>query len=219
MPSSTVLRMLNSLIEHGYAYQEEKSLRYGLSLRFAQIGNMMLEHFDIREIVHPVLVKLVQQSGETACLSVEQDMRVVYLDVVENPNGMMKIRQAVGKSALMHATGSGKLMLAQYSPEKLEKYVARRGLPSLTSYTITNLLTLEKALDSVRKQGFALDDQECEIGVRCFSMPLFGFQKKLIGTISVSGPIYRMSYEYIDEVRTMLQQAISSIDEKLQYKA
>lgn len=217
MPSSTVLRMLNSLIEHGYAYQEEKSPRYGLTLRFAQIGNRVLERFDIRNIVHPYLGKLVQKSGETACLAVEQDMHVVYLDVVENPNGVMKIRQAIGKSAPMHATGCGKLMLAQYSHEKLEKYVEQNGLPSFTSYTITSLPALEKALDSVRTQGFALDDQECEIGVRCVAMPLLGYQQKLLAAICLTGPIYRMSYQYIEEVREMLQEATTEINKQLQY--
>ena len=218
MPSSTVLRMITSLVEHGYAYQDERTLRYGLTLRFAQVGNMVLERFDIRDIVHPFLGKLAQESGETACIAVEQDMQAVYLDVVENPNSVIKIRQAIGKTAPMHATASGKLMLMQYSKEKLKKYVETRGLPVYTSYTISTLPALEKALDSVRIQGFALDDQECEVGVRCIAMPLYNFQKKVIATICLSGPIYRMSYQYIEEMLKLLQVVTGEINNKLLYK-
>ena len=188
MPSSTVLRMITSLLEHGYAYQDEHTLRYGLTLRFAQIGNMVLERFDIRDIVHPFLGRLAQESGETACMAVEQDMQAVYLDVVENPNSVIKIRQAIGKAAPMHAT-----------------------------YTISTLPALEKALDSVRIQGFALDDQECELGVRCVAMPLYNFQKKVVATICLSGPIYRMSYQYIEEMHKLLQVVTGEINNKLLY--
>lgn len=218
MPSSTVLRMLSSLLAYGYAYQEQSTLRYGLTLRFAQIGNMVLERFNIRDIVHPFLKKLAQESGETACLSIEQDMQVVYLDVVENPNSVIKIRQAVGKAAPMHATASGKLLLTQYSAEKLEKYVANQSLPAFTSYTISTRPALEQALNSVRSQGFALDDQECELGVRCVAMPLYNYQKRIIATICLTGPIYRMSYQYIEQLHRLLQKTTSEINETLLYK-
>lgn len=218
-PSSTVLRMLTSLMEHGYAYQDPRTLRYGLTLRFAQIGNMVLERFNIRDIVHPFLTTLVRESGETACLAIEQDMQAVYLDVVENMSSVIKIRQAIGKAAPMHATASGKLMLTQYSKENLELFAATRGLPAYTSYTITSLPALEKALDSVRIQGFALDDQECELGVRCLAMPLFDYQKKVLGTICITGPISRMSYQRIEELSALLKETTTVINQQLRYQA
>lgn len=217
MPSSTVLRMITSLMERGYAYQDSRTQRYSLTLRFAEIGNRILERFDIRSVVHPFLEKLVQQTGETACLAVEQDMQCIYLDVVHNPDSLINIRQAVGKAAPMHATGSGKLMLGQYTPQELKHYVDVRGLPAYTSYTITSLSALEKALDAARLQDFALDDQECELGVRCLAMPLYNYQKRVIGTICVTGPVSRMSYQRLEALNVIMKNVAAEINAKLAF--
>lgn len=218
MPTSTILRMITSLMERGYAYQDPQTSRYGLSLRFAQIGYMVLDQFNIRNVVHPYLVNLVRECSESACLAIEQDMRITYLDVVENTDSMIKVRQSIGKYAPMHATGSGKVFLSQFTDDQLDELVARHGLPAYTSYTISSLSMLKKGLENVRAQGFAIDDQECELGVRCIAAPLVNYQNKVVGAISLSGPVSRMSYQRVEELSARLCETAAQISSTLLYQ-
>ena len=111
MPASTVLRMLNTLLVYGYVNQDPHSLRYSLSLKFAQIGSRVCEQVSLRDIVHPLLAELSRECREASCLAIEEDMEVVYTDVVDGPDSMLKIMQRIGKRAPMHSTGIGKLLL------------------------------------------------------------------------------------------------------------
>ncbi|MDD3409298.1 MAG: IclR family transcriptional regulator [Eubacteriales bacterium] len=199
MPASTVLRMLNTLIECGYAYQETSELkRYGLTMRFAMIGQLIAERFSIRNISHSYLLDLAHRTGESCCLAIDDHGKVRYLDVVEANQSLITIRQRVGGSAMMHCTGSGKLFLSQYSSEQLEAFMKEHNMPALTSHTLTTPEELNYELDSVRRQGFAYDDEECEIGMKCLAGPIYDSKGKIIATLSLSGPISRMSKRRIE---------------------
>jgi DNA-binding IclR family transcriptional regulator len=193
MPASTVLRMINTLVEHGYAYQDAQSLRYGLTLRFTQIGHMISSQLRIRDVVHPFLMDLSRLTGESTCLAIEEDMEVIYIDVVDGTDGMLKIMQRIGKRAPLHSTGVGKLMLTKYSPEKLNQLAQAKGLAVLTPHTLTSVQDLARELNTVEKQGYAVDDEECELGARCVAAPILDFENLIVAAISVSGPVSRIT--------------------------
>lgn len=209
MPSCTVLRMVGTLIEQGYAYQEEEGLRrYALTTRFLGIGQMAAEHISIREIAHPYLIRLSSLTGESSCLAISENDAVRYLDVTEGNGSLITIRQRIGGSAPMHCTGSGKLFLMQYSTEKLKNYVSRNGLASLTVHTLTTLEDLQYDLNNCLKRGYALDDEECEIGMRCVATPIRDMQGNVVAALSVSGPISRMTrLRYETEIVPQLLEA------------
>ena len=199
MPLSTVLRMLTTLIDCGYAYQEDSEMkRYGLTMRFTLIGQMVADHFSIRNVAHAYLQKLSQQCGESCCLAIEDNQRVRYLDVVEASKSLITIRQRVGGSAPMHCTGSGKLFLSRYPEAELAEFIQKHGLASLTSHTLTTAEELRYDMETVRKNGYAVDDEECEIGVRCLAAPVYDSIGQMIATVSVSGPISRMNRRRLD---------------------
>lgn len=219
MPASTTLRMVNTLVEHGYAYQNPDTLRYRLTLRFAQIGSQINAQFSIRDIVHPYLRKLSAQFDESSCLAVEEDMEVIYLDVADGPDGMLKITQRIGKRAPMHSTGVGKLMLTQYTPEKLQTLAQTKGLTGLTPHTATSLAALQAELNATRDRGYALDDEECELGARCVAAPIYNHRGKVIAAISVSGPISRMTLKRIEEIAPSLLETTREISALMAYKS
>lgn len=193
MPPSTVLRMVNTLVNLGYARQEdEPSKRYALTTRFLRIGQQAAEHIDIREISHPLLLELSQKTGQSSCLSICDQNKVRYLDVVEGSGSMVAIRQRIGGSARMHCTGSGKLFLMQYTDEQLDEFISQRGLPPLTPNTVTNKAELCHELKTCLRRGYAMDDEECEIGVRCAAAPVYDYAGRVIAAISISGIISHM---------------------------
>lgn len=188
MPASTTLRMVNTLVECGYAYQEENgSQGYGLTMRFFKIGQQVASHFSIRDLAHPYLVSLAQEAGESCCLAILDHDEVRYLDVVESAKNHVMIRQRVGGSAPLHCTGSGKLFLCQYPPEKLAAF-ASKGLRRLTPHTLTSAEELEYELRVTRERGYAVDNEECEIGMSCLAEPIYDINHKIIAVISLSGP-------------------------------
>lgn len=215
MPASTALRMVGTLVEHRYAYQDPVTLRYALTMKFAQIGAMVSARFSIRDIARPTLVELSRRCDESSCLAIEEDMEVIYLDVVDGPDGMLKITQRIGKRAPMHSTGVGKLMLTQYPPARLQALVEKKGLLRLTPHTKSTPEELTKELDAVRAQGYALDDEECELGARCIAAPIRDYEGRITAAISVSGPVSRMTRARILELVPLVTDAARRISTAL----
>ena len=215
MPASTTLRMVNTLVQKGYARQEPDTLRYRLTLKFARIGSLVSAQLSIRDVARPVLLSLSDQFQESACLAIEEDMRVIYVDVVDGPDGMLKITQRIGKRAPMHCTGVGKLMLTQYTPAELRELVRAKGLVSLTPNTLVTLEALERELQAVRARGYAMDDEECELGARCVAAPIRNYEGRVVAAISLSGPVSRMHPRRIEEIAPSLMAAARGISEVL----
>lgn len=216
MPACTVSRMVNTLVKYGYAFQEHNSSqRYGLTLRFLHIGQMACAHFSIRDIAHPFLIALSHETGESCCLSINECGILRYLDVVESTRSQVMIRQRIGGTALMHCTGSGKVFLCEYSKQKLNDFVNEKGLPKITSNTITTPEELEYDLQGVRTRGYALDDEECEIGMRCLAVPIYDASKHVIAALSLSGPTSRMpKMRYELELSPKLCECANAISEQ-----
>lgn len=195
MPTSTAFRMVNTLVKKGYAFQErDGSQRYGLTLRFLNIGQLISNHFQIRDITHSFLTALVQETGESCCLALNENGQLRYLDVVEGMRNQVVIRQRIGGTAPMHCTGSGKIFLSQFDDDKLSAFIREKGLPSVTRNTITREEDLKVELEAVRTRGYAIDDEECQIGMRCLSVPIRNANGTIVAAISLSGPIARMTH-------------------------
>ena len=126
MPASTVMRMLNTLQVYGYVNQDPCTQHYSLSLRFARLGCLVSEQTNMRDVARPFLAELAQRCQETVCLWCEAEMEVECTDVVDGPDGILMVSQRVGARAPLHATGAGKLLLLNYSNQKLNEYIARR---------------------------------------------------------------------------------------------
>lgn len=197
LPPSTALRMVNTLISCGYAYQDMKGSRgYGLTMRFFKIGQQVMDRFSIRDVAHPFLLELSRGVGESCCLAAKEQDILRYIDVVESTRNIMKIRQQVGDRVPMHCTATGKLFLTQYDPASLAELISR-GLPRRTRRTLTNESALRYDLEQIARQGYAVDDEECEEGMYCVAMPVCNLDGGIIATICVSGPIYRMTKDRV----------------------
>lgn len=205
LPASTTLRLVNTLLLHGYANQDPVTLRYSLTLKFAQIGSQVSSQMDIRNLAHPWLLELSSRCGESCCLAIEENRQVVYVDVVEGPDGMLKIMQRIGKRAPLYCTGVGKIFLLNDDAASLEQYIAENGLEPLTSHTITTREGLLSELDRIGRQGYALDDEECEQGARCVAAGVRDYTGKVVAGISVSGPLHRMEPEHIRRIIPQVQ--------------
>lgn len=219
MPASTTLRLINTLVTYGYANQNIETLKYSLSLKFALIGSIVASKNSMRTVVRPYLLHLAEQCGESCCLAVEENMETVYLDTVESPDSLLRITQRIGKRAPMHCTGVGKCMLLNYSDSRLEELARQKGLAKLTEHTIDTVDKLKAEIELTRKRGFCFDNEECELGARCIAAPFRDYTGRIVGAISISGPLVRMTAEKIERFEGLLLQTVGQIEQALGYCA
>ena len=205
MPSSTALRMIATLIEYGYVAQEAQSQKYFLTMKLAQIGSMVTSKFNLRDIVRPYLAKLTKEFGEASCIAIESSMMALYVDVMDGPDGMLKIMQHIGKQSPLHCSGVGKCMLLNYSEDEIDKLIETKGLPSFTPNTITTKKALLSELEIIKKQGYAMDNEECELGARCIACGIRNHAGQVVAAISMSGPVSRMAETAIEKISIVLK--------------
>lgn len=215
MPPSTVLRMIATLVDYGYLAQDADSQRYFLTMKFATIGSMVASRFNMRDIVHPYIARIARLYGEATCMAIDDYMTALYVDFVDGPDGMLRIMQHIGKRSPLHCSGVGKCLLLNYDESMLDEFIAQKGLPVLTRHTITTRGDLMEELAITRKRGYALDNEECELGARCVACGIANTAGKVVAAISVSGPVSRMTDDYVEKISASLMEAAAQISRLL----
>jgi len=218
LPASTVLRFLKTLMDHGYVEQNPKTLQYYLTLKFCQLSERIKRQIKIRDIAHPLLVDLSRELREATSLAVARDGQVVYVDVVEGPDHMLQTLQRIGKIAPMNSTGVGKALMQDYSGDEISALVTTHGLPKLTPNTIGSKRALIKELSQVREQGYATDNEECEIGVRCVAAPIRDYSGAVVAAISASGPVGRLTPPRAKKAAPRIIEAANEVSRQLGYE-
>jgi DNA-binding IclR family transcriptional regulator len=217
IPAPTLTRLLKALGQFNYITQDDQTLKYSLTLKFAQIGSMVKSQFSISEVARPFLVELSRKCAESVCLAVEQDEEVVYIDSVDGPDNMLKTMQRIGKRAPLYSTGVGKLMLLNYDIQRLDSYVAKTGLRPLTVHSISTKEALLKELEAIERNSFAVDNEECELGARCVAAPIRDYSGLVIASISASGPAIRMTDEKIQRIKDYIIETAAKISRIFAY--
>ncbi|ABB14375.1 MULTISPECIES: IclR family transcriptional regulator [Carboxydothermus] len=214
---STVFGLLRTLEHWGYVEQNQVTGKYRLGLKLLELGNRVKEGLDLRAVALPFLQDLVERYGETVHLAVHDRGEIVYIEKVEGPNAIRMYSQ-IGRRAPMHCTGVGKAILA-FRPEKeIEEIIRTKGLKYFTPNTITDPKKLHEELSLIRENGYSLDREEIEIGLRCVAAPIRDSQNTVVAAISVAGPSIRMTEEKIQELIVSVKEAALEISKRLGYQ-
>lgn len=192
LSKSTAHRALMAL-EHTGLIERAPTNRYRLGLKLYDMGSRAVEQIDLRGRVRPYLRKLALRVGETVHLGVLHKTRVVYLDKIEPINRRVCISSRTGTSNPVYSTSMGKAILAHISAEEVQDIVADIEFVSFTSKTLTSAEELLRALERVRRRGYAIDDEEMEIGTRCVGAPILDDDGRAIAALSVSGSATRLA--------------------------
>jgi len=190
----TVHSHLATLLENEYVVRNGD--RYGLSLKFLDLGEYVKSRLDIYDVVTEELDDLAAGTGEVAQFATEEHGRAVYLYKARGDQAV-NTASTVGKREYIHCISLGKAMLAHLPEERVEEIIDRHGLPAQTPNTITDRETLFEELETVRERGYAVDDEEMIEGIRCVAAPLT--DDGVVGAISISGPSSRMDGERFRE--------------------
>ncbi|MGN6406642.1 IclR family transcriptional regulator [Sinomonas sp.] len=209
LPLPTIHRLLRTLVSLGYVRQLP-SRRYALGPRLIRLGEGANKQ--LGALAQPELKTLVDSLGETANMAVLDSDMVIYVAQVPSPHSMRMFTE-VGRRAHMHDTGVGKAILAQLEDEQVRAIVGRQGMPTPTTYSIGDVETLLADLDKIRARGYAIDEQEQEVGVRCFSMAVPDAPTPT--AISVSGPVSRVDESFGERAVPALRAAAERISAEL----
>jgi IclR family acetate operon transcriptional repressor len=210
LPLPTIHRLVRALVHNGYVRQEP-SRRYALGpqlIRLGETAGRALGSWAGRQ--H--LAELVAQIGETANMAVLEGDAVVYVAQVPSVHAMRMFTE-VGRRVPVHCTGVGKALLSQLPDDQVLALLRRTGTPARTARTITDPQVMLAELAEIREQGFAVDNGEQEIGVRCVAVPVKGAPTR--AAISVSGPSGRIPLSRVGQIAPVLQEAALRLSEDL----
>jgi IclR family transcriptional regulator, acetate operon repressor len=194
LPLPTIHRLIRTLVTLGYVRQNSNR-RYTLGSRLIRLGETASRQYGTW--ARPLLSQLVDSVEETANLAVLDGDEVVYVAQVPSKHSMRMFTE-VGRRLLPHGTGVGKAMLSQLPRSDVRALLERTGLPAYTSNTITDATELLDSLDEIAARGFALDESEQELGVRCIAVPVVG--GPTLAAVSVSGPEGRLTKDAVNRI-------------------
>lgn len=214
MSKSTAHRYLTTLEKLAVVERNEKD-HFRLGLKLIKLAGAFLSDHNLRNVSEPFLNEVAAQTQETIHLAVPSTNEVVYIAKVDSPHSI-RMASRIGARMPMYCTSLGKAILAHYPFNRVEEII-HEGMPARTPYTITSSQALRAELECVHAQGFATDDQENEIGVRCVGAPIFDYTTKVIGAISVSGPANRMSKERSLDLGPLVRDAALEVSRRMGY--
>ncbi len=213
---SCIHNTLFTLLNRGFVTQNPNNDKYRLSVKFFEMGSIVLENIDLRKAAHPYMEQLSREFNETVHLGILSDREVLSIEREKSNQGLQH-QIYIGKRAPLYCTGVGKSLLAFLNTEKIDRIIHEKGLKKYTENTITNVDKLKKELQQIRKQGYAVDNMEHESGVRCIAAPISDYHGKVIASLSISGPAFRISEEKIPIIKEKVIKCCRLISQAMGY--
>lgn len=213
---STVHRILKTLMVRGYVQKDIESGRYKLGVKFVEISSLYLNNIELKTEAHSFLRELVNILNQTVHLAILDNGEVVYIDKIEKVNSI-RLYSSIGKRVPAYCTALGKVLLSQFEDDEIVKILKQKELKKYTSNTITNMDVLLKQIEQVKVNGYAIDNEEFQEGIRCISAPVYDYRDKMIAAISASAPKHIFTPEKDSEIALYVKETAKRISRHLGY--
>ncbi len=214
---NNVFRLLATLESRNYIEQNKVTENYRLGLKTLELGQTFIKQMGLLRQSRPILERLVKECNETTYVAILKDFQIVYLDVVET-DMTVRVVPRVGTQLPAFCTAAGKAQIAYMTDEELEHYLPGKELKRFTPNTITDQALLKKQLKEIADRGYAIDDEELDLGVRCIGAPIRDYTRRIVGAVSISGPSMRLTKERMEkDLIPMVLKAAEDISTRLGY--
>lgn len=217
LSKSTTHGLVATLEKYGYMEQNEITGKYSLGLKTFELGQSYVSGLDLREIALPELKVLSEKYQETAHLAILSGDDVVYIDKVDGSRSI-GIRSRVGGRNPAYCTGVGKALLSGLSDQRIETMYSDKQMTRYTPNTIVELKELLAQVGKVRQQGYAMDMEEIEMGLRCIAAPIKDGNGNVIAAVSLSGPASRITDAKIQLLIKDVREVAGHISLRLGYR-
>jgi len=209
---ATIHRLLATLERRGYLLRDPSTRRYTLGLKIFGLYESVTRGFDIQRVTRPFLVRIAEQTGETAHLAVALSGCIVFIDRVASSESLA-VNTQIGAQEPMFCTALGRAILAWLPEAELRQRVPT-PLPRYTRKTVSTIPALRACLASIRDRGYAVDDEEYLPGIRCVASPILGPAGTPIAAIGISGPRTRLSLAMLRRFGAGIQDAARQLSER-----
>lgn len=216
--NNKVFRLLATLESRNFLEQNKNTTGYRLGLKNLQLGQTFVKQTGLLRHARPVLESLTRRCNETSYVAILKDFQVVYLDSIES-DLPVRVVSRVGKWLPVYCTAVGKVLAAGMNERILREHFKITEVMRYTSNTIIDLDELTHHLIKIAELGYAVDDEELDIGVKCVGAPIRDYTKRVVGAVSVSAPSIRFTSERLNnELIPLIKEAAETISIKLGYK-
>ena len=216
LPKATLLRFLSSLAALGYVFRDDNDL-YHLTLKMFSIGSRSLSHIDLITTAKPFAKKLADELGETVHMGILQDDMAVYV-LKEESIYTLRMYSQVGKAIPLYCTGIGKIFLSEMSGKELSSYLDTHQLKPFTPKSIKTEEDMRKELIAIKERGWAMDDEEHEMNIKCIAAPVKDYTGKTVAAISASWPIFRFNEEHKEDLAAKVTNVTKELSGILGYE-
>ncbi len=216
MPRASAHRMLSALREIGFIEQDPRTGSYCLGIRLFELGSLALANLDLLREAKPFIDRLARLTGESAHLGVFNGLAVIVVEREEPAERSRGIQPS--ESSPAYCTGVGKALLAFQPPDVVER-VIEYGLRPYTTNTVTDPDRLRDELRAIRARGYAIDDCEHQIWVRCVAAPIRNASGHVFASMSVTGSADRMTLERVAQIAPLVMQTADSVSRQLGFEA
>lgn len=218
LPNSTTYRLLETLRKRGFATQSPETGLYRVGIRALEVGGSFAVRLRLHEVALPAMKALVDEVNETVNLAVLDGRDAVYVGQVEGRQ-LVRMFTQIGARTPLHCTGVGKVLLAWRSPEEVQGLLGEGPYRAYTPHTITRIEPLLEELARVRQRGYAVDNEERELGVRCVAAPIRDLSGQVVAALSLSAPASRLGDERASALASRVQAAARQISGWLGYRS
>lgn len=216
MSISNACKYLAVFTEYGYLTRRDGKT-YHPGFKLLEYGSIILRRFDIRDIAHKDLVDLMTKTGQTVHLIIKDGFEGVYLDKVEGINSIPMVSK-IGMRSPFYSTSAGKAILAHLPEKEFEEYLSVVRLIKRTEKTITDIQQLRDEIAKIKTRGYAIDNEESEVGIKCIGAAILNHECYPIAAISISGAASVLSDDVIESLSTKVVDCAKVISQKLGYK-
>lgn len=210
---STTYRLMSTLESLGVLYKNPNTEKYALGMKLYELGNRVDINTSFIHLTHPELEKVALEIEETVHLGIIKGESVLMVDKVESTMGL-RLDSSVGQTSPLHCTGIGKTLLS-FSNNFNKSFLTNYIFDCYTDKTISDWPSLRREMAKVRKQGFAIDNQEFELGLICVAVPVFNQKQELVAALSAAGPSDRFKKESLLDYVSILQRGAIAIKNKI----
>jgi DNA-binding IclR family transcriptional regulator len=214
-PAPTTHRIVSALVRRGYFRQDPATKKYSLSYRFLELGAKAQEHFSLAAVARPHLEGLMAETRESVNLAVREGDDVVYLDHIRSDHAMLQLFTKPGARVPLYCTGVGKVFLSRCRNKEVKAYLRRAKPVAQTPNTLVKPEAFFEEMKRIREQGFSVDNEEMEGGVRCVAAPVFDHKADVVAAVSISGAAMRITEERLQALAVAVRRCAASISRQL----
>ncbi len=211
---ATMYRVLMTLDARSIVEIEPLSQTWHIGPMAFRLGSAFLRRSSVAERSRQVMRELMEKTGETSNLGIERNGEVMFISQIETQESIRAFFPP-GTLSPMHASGIGKALLSQYSEDRIARFLRRTALQQFTQKTYSDPESLRQELAMIRDRGYAFDDEEKAVGMRCVAAPIFDIYGDAVAGISVSGPTNRMTGDRIDQIGQLVRDAAAQVSRGL----